>query len=202
MFGIIVQALAWLTFLIATIILGAWLRSNPNKSHAEITSRILHLLFWIFIVPLIGFGFIYPGISHFDKVLRLSSLPENLAISIIGALSLLIGMYLIIVSEIALIRFGKGVNALFLTKELVIYDLYQRLRNPMSLGFYLTSIGIGLLTGSTYLTLGALLIAIPAHIFYLKYFEEYELELRMGQPYVEYKQKVPCLLPKLFSRMR
>jgi len=32
-----------------------------------------------------------------------------------------------------------------------------------------------------------LLVVIPAHVFYLKHFEEYELELRMGQAYVEYK---------------
>jgi len=65
----------------------------------------------------------------------------------------------------------------------------------MSLGGYLIAVGIGLLIGSTYLTVGALLLFIPAHVFYLKYFEEYELELRLGQSYIEYKQRVPFLIP-------
>ena len=69
----------------------------------------------------------------------------------------------------------------------------------MSLGFYLGAVGIGLLFGSTYMTLGALLVAIPVHAFYLKYFEEYELELRMGQSYLTYRQQVPFLLPRLTS---
>ena len=48
------------------------------------------------------------------------------------------------------------------------------------------------------MTLGALLVVVPVHIIYLKYFEEYELKLRLGQPCVEYKQRVPFLLPGRF----
>jgi hypothetical protein len=39
---------------------------------------------------------------------------------------------------------------------------------------------------------------IPVHLFYLKYFEEYELELRLGPSYLEYKQQVPFLVPRWF----
>ena len=70
----------------------------------------------------------------------------------------------------------------------------------MSLGFYLGAVGLGLVVGSTYMTLGALLVVIPVHVFYLKYFEEHELELRLGQSYLEYKQRVPFLLPRWLSR--
>ena len=37
---------------------------------------------------------------------------------------------------------------------------------------------------------------IPAHIFYLKFFEERELELRFGESYMDYKQRVPFLIPR------
>jgi protein-S-isoprenylcysteine O-methyltransferase Ste14 len=40
---------------------------------------------------------------------------------------------------------------------------------------------------------------IPAHIFFLKYFEELELELRFGETYKQYKQTVPFLIPRLSS---
>ncbi len=65
----------------------------------------------------------------------------------------------------------------------------------MSLGLYLECVGIGLALGSTYLTLASLLAVMPAHIFYLKHFEELELELRFGQPYVQYRERVPFLIP-------
>jgi protein-S-isoprenylcysteine O-methyltransferase Ste14 len=117
-------------------------------------------------------------------------------------LGLLIGTHLIVVSSVALLLWGKGANAFWLTKRLVVGNIYERMRNPMSLGLYLWSVGIGLLVGSTYMTLGALLVVIPVHVLYLKYFEEHELALRMGQPYLEYKQRVPFLLPRWFSRQR
>ncbi len=42
---------------------------------------------------------------------------------------------------------------------------------------------------------GALVAIIPAHLLFLLYFEE--LELRLGQSYVDYKRRVPFLIPKL-----
>jgi len=37
---------------------------------------------------------------------------------------------------------------------------------------------------------------IPAHLLFLIYFEELELELRLGPAYLDYKQRVPFLIPK------
>jgi protein-S-isoprenylcysteine O-methyltransferase Ste14 len=41
---------------------------------------------------------------------------------------------------------------------------------------------------------------MPVHVFYLKYFEEFELELRLGPAYRDYKRRVPFLVPKLSSK--
>ena len=92
---------------------------------------------------------------------------------------------------------GKGANAFRLTKKIVETDIYKRTRNPMSLGYYLWSLSLGLITGSKLFTFVVLLGLIPAHIFFLKYFEEFELELRFGEAYRQYKQKVPFLFPKI-----
>lgn len=197
---IVLQVLVWLTWIAATVALGAWLRGNPSKRNAERSSRILHLLFWLGVVPPTGFGFLYPGLTGFDAELGLSPLPGYPLLRVLGALALLIGLLLIVVSNLALNLRGEGAGALLLTRQLVAGSIYGRTRNPMALGLYLAYIGVGLLAGSTYLTLGSLLGVIPAHLFYIKYFEEYELELRMGQPYLEYKQRVPFLLPRLGSR--
>ncbi len=50
---------------------------------------------------------------------------------------------------------------------------------------------------SNLVTLGALLGTIPARIFFLKFFEEAELELRLGEDEKQYKQKVPFLIPRV-----
>lgn len=195
MFIIVLQMLGWLIFLTGTLALGAWLRRNPGKSRAERMSRILHFLFWMGVIPPGILGVFYPGLTHFDRELGLSPLPRHGIMLAGGVLLLLMGAYLFVVSNIALNWLGRGASAFLLTRRLVVGTIYKRVRNPMSLGFYLGAIGIGLLVRSTYMTLGALLIAIPIHVFYLKYFEEYELELRMGDPYLEYKQRVPFLVP-------
>lgn len=198
-FTVILQGFGWLLFLGCTVIFGARLRRNPSQKAAEGLSRILHFVFWWAVAPPAGLAFFYPGLARLDRALGLGSLPRKPAVFAVGAIGILAGLYLIIVSNLALRRLGEGANAFRLTKRLVTGDIYERTRNPMSLGVYLVFLGTGLLTGSIYLTLGVLLVFIPGHIFYLKSFEEYELELRMGQPYLEYKRRVPFLLPRIGS---
>ncbi len=67
----------------------------------------------------------------------------------------------------------------------------------MSLGYYLIGLSIAFLSGSTLLTLYVLFGIIPAHLFFLKFFEELELELRFGESYKLYKQDVPFLFPRI-----
>jgi protein-S-isoprenylcysteine O-methyltransferase Ste14 len=202
MFTIILQLLGWITFIVASIILGAWLRKHPSKKGAERTSRILHFLFWVGVAPPVGFGFFYPGLTHFDSAIGLQSLPQSSTLQLLGTTVFLIGAGFILASNITLWILGSGANAFLLTKRLVAGGIYQWARNPMSLGFYLVAIGIGLLVESIFLTVGALLLFIPSHIFYLKYFEEYELGLRLGQSYVEYKKRVLFLLPRFNFRQK
>jgi protein-S-isoprenylcysteine O-methyltransferase Ste14 len=91
---------------------------------------------------------------------------------------------------------GQGSAAFFLTEQVVIRGVYLRTRNPMSLGFYMACVGVGLLAGSLAVTLGALLVITPVHLFNLKYFEERELELRFGQSYRDYRRQTPFLIPR------
>jgi len=195
-FIITLHALGWLAFLVYTILVGTWLRRNPCKRNAERTSRILHFLFWAGVAPPMGLGVFYPGLSHYDEIMGLPSLPRHSILLVVGSLAALVGVYLIVVSNAALMFSGKGTHAFWLTKRLVTTSVYKRTQNPMSLGFYLELVGIGLLVKSTTLTFGTLFIMIPIHVFYLKFFEAYELGLRLGQLYQEYRLKVPFLLPR------
>jgi protein-S-isoprenylcysteine O-methyltransferase Ste14 len=146
--------------------------------------------------------FAYPQVINCDSLLGISSLPFQSVVSVAGTVMMLIGFCIMAVSVVVLLDRGQGLPAFALTRKLAAKDIYQYTRNPMSLGFYILSGGLGFLSGSTFLTLCALILVIPAHVFYLKFFEEHELEIRFGQSYKEYKKSVPFLIPKFRGRTR
>jgi protein-S-isoprenylcysteine O-methyltransferase Ste14 len=197
---IILQVLGTTAFVVGTLVLGLVLRRHPTKQQAERISRVSHGFYWVALVLPGVIGIFYPGLSNFDEILGLPSLPERSVALALGSVAVLVGVYLIFASVVALRRLGEGANAFWLTQRLVTGNLYARCRNPMSLGYYLLCLGIGLIAGSTYVILACLLGILPAHIFNLLYFEEYELALRLGPSYLEYKRSVPFLIPRLGSR--
>jgi protein-S-isoprenylcysteine O-methyltransferase Ste14 len=194
---IILQAVGGLAFVLATLVLGAYLRRHPTKEQAERTSRISHGFFWLALALPGIVSVFYPGLTHFDEILGLPSLPARPLTLALGAVAVLAGVYLMFAAIGSLRRLGRGTNAFVLTKKVVTGSVYARTRNPMSLGYYLLCLGLGLLAGSTYVTLATLLGVVPAHLFNLVYFEEYELALRLGPSYVAYKERVPLLFPRL-----
>ncbi|MEW6183751.1 MAG: methyltransferase [Bacillota bacterium] len=162
---------------------------------------IMHFLGVTGIVMPMGFGFLYPGLTGFDRVLGIEPLPFRWLLAMLGVLLILPGLYLIIHSVTALGAQGKGAPAIIHSQAVVKSDVYELVRHPMSLGMYLAALGAGLMAGSTYLTAATALYFIPVHVFYLKYFEELELELRHGQSYNEYKQRTPFLIPRTLKRI-
>jgi protein-S-isoprenylcysteine O-methyltransferase Ste14 len=184
-----------LSFAGGTEILGTWLRKHPSKANAEKTSRIMHLLFFAGLATPPVIGLFYPGFTHFDELVGLKPLPWKPFFFTLGILLAIPGLYFMGITNRLLRVFGNGANAFRLTKRIVAEDIYKRTRNPMSLGFYLLALATGLVPGSTLVTLAVLVGVIPAHIFFLKYFEELELELRFGESYLQYKKSVPFLIP-------
>jgi protein-S-isoprenylcysteine O-methyltransferase Ste14 len=184
---------------VGAIVLGIWLRQNPSKENAERSSRVMHFLFFAGQIAPPIVAFFYPGISRFDELVGLNPLPMRPVFLGIGILFAIPGFYFMAVTNKLLRAIGNGTNAFVLTKHVVNADIYKRTRNPMSLGFYLLAIALGLVTGSTFATLAAVLGIIPSHLIFIKYFEEKELELRFGETYLEYKKTVPFLIPKFGS---
>jgi protein-S-isoprenylcysteine O-methyltransferase Ste14 len=133
-------------------------------------------------------------------LLNIPSLPFPVILKVIGVVMFVIGVVLASIAQILLLGIGEGFPLLSLTKKLTDNLLYERTRNPMLLGLYLTVVGMGLSAGSTFFTFWSLMALIPSNIFWLKYFEERELEMRFGQSYREYKQRVPFLIPS-FRKM-
>lgn len=189
-----------LIFVIGVAVLGVRIRQNPTKANAEASSRIAHFLFFAGLGFPILVSFFYPGITKLDELVGLSPLPTKTFFLAAGIIIGLPGLYFFVVSNRLLRSLGSGANAFRLTKLIVGNDVYRYTRNPMSLGYYLGAVGLGFITGSTSLTLVVLLGFIPAHLFFLKFFEEKELELRFGESYQEYKQQVPFLFPRFSGK--
>ena len=196
MFTLYLILIGLLLFAMGVGVLGAWLRRHPSKDNAEKSSRVMHFLFFAGLGAPIFTGIFYPGLTHFDELVGLNPLPWRIFFLALGIILAIPGLYLLAITNKLLRALGSGANAFRLTKRIVAENVYKRTRNPMSLGFYLWMLAVGLGSGSTFLTLAVLLGIIPAHIFFLKFFEELELELRFGTSYLEYKKNVPFLIPK------
>ena len=184
-------------FFLSTIVLGIFLRKYPSEKVRETTTMALHFIAFIAILLPVMIGIFYPGLTSYDDFLDIPSLPYRPLAVVLGVVLIPIGIFFVAVSTLALLEHGHGQAAFFLTKNVVEEYVYRLTRNPMSLGFYFGCLALGLLAGSTYFTLWLLIEVIPSHIFYLKFFEERELELRFGHPYLEYKKRVPFLIPKI-----
>jgi len=197
MLALYLALLGLLTFVVGAASLGLWLRRHPSEANARNSSRIMHFLFFAGLVASPLIAVFYPGMAYFDELVGLDPLPIRPLALAIGVILAIAGLYFLGISNRLLRVSGDGANAFRLTKRIVETDIYKYTRNPMSLGYFLCSLGLGLISGSTFAKLGALLGYIPAHMFFLKFFEELELELRFGESYRQYKRKVPFLIPRL-----
>lgn len=116
---------------------------------------------------------------------------------VLGGLLFLVGWYYMAASSWLLARVGKGAMAFKFPKLVVSSGVYDQVRNPMALGSYLSLLGLGLMAHSTYFFVFNLLVVVPSHIYFVRYFEEFEVELRLGEAYIKYKQRTPFLIPKM-----
>lgn len=200
MVTIVFQALGIAIFLIGTVWLGRSVRGVEGATPARHLSRVSHVLFWVCLM-LPGFGgLLSPGLRHYDELLGVPALPWRAAFTVIGAVLLAGGVGLTIGANRHLVRLGGGTAAFVLTERVVSEGVYRWSRNPMSLGFYMVCVGLGLVGGSTAVTVGALAIVAPVHMFNLRYFEEEELARRFGASYEAYRTRTPFLLPRFRQR--
>jgi len=102
---------------------------------------------------------------------------------------------LLVVANLAL----KGLGAPFyiaLSKKLAVEWLYAWTRNPMVLAALAFLLSLGIWYQSALFLLWVLLLFAPALLFFVKVYEERELELRFGASYLEYKSRTPMLIPR------
>ena len=93
----------------------------------------------------------------------------------------------------------KGLGAPFfiaLSRKLAVDWMYAWTRNPMVLAALAFLLSLGIWYQSVLFVLWALLLFAPALLFFVKVFEERELEIRFGASYLEYKSRTPMLFPR------
>jgi protein-S-isoprenylcysteine O-methyltransferase Ste14 len=112
------------------------------------------------------------------------------------ALSIITGTaFLLTVVNLAL----KGFGAPFfiaLSRKLAAAWLYGWTRNPMALAALAFFLSLGIWFQSAPFVLWVLILFAPALLFFVKVYEERELEFRFGAPYLEYKSRTPMLFPR------
>ena len=193
--GIYIQLIGCVALVICSITLGILLKKYPSKSLAVKITVIIYMVFiCAYFIPslYVLFG---PNFTHYDLMIGIPLSGFQTVFKIVGTVMSLLGIFFILVSFYALAISGRGLPAFVLSQKLATEGIYTFTRNPMSLGFYILIVAVGLLKGSIFFILWSLIVIIPAHICFLKFFEERELESRIGQPYIDYKKRVPFLIP-------
>jgi protein-S-isoprenylcysteine O-methyltransferase Ste14 len=115
-----------------------------------------------------------------------------------------IGLILVIITGAAclltVVNLGlKGLGAPFfiaISRKLASDWLYARTRNPMVLATLAFGLSLGIWFRSALFVLWVLILFAPALIFFVKVYEERELEIRFGEAYREYKAKTSFLWPR------
>ena len=165
---------------------------HPTTSGAVWTTTFVHFsLGFLFGVPIIRAVTTYPDWRGW--VLPIPTAIGLALVILTGAASLLV------VLNLAL----KGLGAPFyiaLSKKLAVDWLYAWTRNPMVLAGLALLVSLGIWFQSLLFVLWALFLFTPALLFFVKVYEERELELRFGASYLEYKDRTPMLFPRKPSR--
>jgi len=162
-------------------------RHQTTSSVAWITTFVHYALGFTFGVPIVR-----AVITHQDWSGWVPPVPAE-----IGLLLVIItgAAFLLTVVNLAL----KGLGAPFaiaLSRKLAVDWLYAWTRNPMVLAGLAFFLSLGIWFQSVLFVLWVLILFAPALLFFVKVYEERELEFRFGASYLEYKSRTPMLFPR------
>ncbi len=160
---------------------------RPTPEYLAWTTSILHIilmiLFGVSIIEAIKFFQIERGL--------VINLPVELGIVLLLITGTAAGLTVV---NLALSGLGAPF-AIALSKRVANRWMYRWTRNPMVFCTIATLLSAGIYFQSLYFILWVILLAAPSWIYFLKVYEERELEIRFGASYMEYKAKTPFLWP-------
>jgi protein-S-isoprenylcysteine O-methyltransferase Ste14 len=160
---------------------------HPTEGHAVWTTMFVHFgLGFTFGVPLVRAMATYQDWRGW-----ILPVPDEIGLVLVIITS---AAFLLTVVNLAL----KGFGAPFfiaLSRKLAAECLYSRTRNPMAIAGLSLFVSFGIWFQSALFVLWVLIVLAPAYIFFVKVYEERELEIRFGASYREYKSRTPNFFP-------
>jgi protein-S-isoprenylcysteine O-methyltransferase Ste14 len=163
----------------------------PSRRLAAIAAEAL------FFIVLIPWLLATAGLQA-DRALGLPRIANEQLSLRLGSPPIIIGLFFAIWSVSRLFSLGRGTPLpLMATQEIVVRAPYSYCRNPMAFGTILFYLGIALAIGS----FGALALAVlfaAGLLIYIRRTEEGELRQRFGAKYLEYRNRTPFLIPRLW----
>ncbi len=164
------------------------LDQHPTTSRAAwVTTFVHYILGFLFGVPIIRAVVTYQDWSGWV-------LPVPAGIGMLFAILSGAAFFLTVVN---LALKGSGAPfAIALSKKLATDWLYAWTRNPMVLAALAFLLSLGIWFQSVLFLLWVLILFTPALLFFVKVYEERELEIRFGASYLEYKSRTPMLFPR------
>ncbi len=164
------------------------LDQQPTPSRMPWITTFVHYALGL----LFGLAIIRAIETHQDWTVWILPIPTDIGYGLVMVTS---AITLLAVINLAL----KGLGAPFaiaLSQKLAMDWMYAWTRNPMVLASLALLVSLGIWYQSVPFVLWALLCVSPALLFFVKVYEERELELRFGASYLEYKAKTPMLFPR------
>jgi len=131
-----------------------------------------------------------------DRRLGLDALTPGIASILVGGILMAIGFFFGFWSILLQLTQGRGTPLPMMpTQGLLTNGPFRFCRNPMTFGTVSAYLGMAIAAATP---VGVALVFFLASLLlvYLKRVEEKELAERFGQPYLDYMQKVPFLLPR------
>jgi protein-S-isoprenylcysteine O-methyltransferase Ste14 len=161
---------------------------NPTTSRAMWITTFVHTS--------LGFTYGVPIVravtTHQDWTGWVLPVPTGIGLTLV----ILTGAaFLLVVVNLAL----KGLGApmfIALSQRLAVDWLYAWTRNPMVLAGLALLVSLGIWFQSALFVVWTFVLFTPALLFFIKMYEERELEIRFGVSYLEYKSRTPMLFPR------
>ncbi|WP_198153574.1 isoprenylcysteine carboxylmethyltransferase family protein [Thalassobacillus sp. C254] len=122
--------------------------------------------------------------------------PITILVVLIGAIIMILGLLLVILTIFQFATKGKGTLAPWdPPRKLVVSGPYQYTRNPMISGVVFILLGEVIIFGSIFLLVWFLFFTIVNYTYFIVG-EEPKLQKQFGEDYGEYKRNVPRLFPR------
>ena len=161
---------------------------DPTPASAEWLTTLIHAIVMI----LFGAAVIRAVTTYEDWRGWLIPIPVEVGL----LLAILTGAAALLAVLNLAVRGWGAPFAIALSRRLAIDWLYAWTRNPMVLASLAFLLALGIWLRSMFFVLWVCFLVIPALLFFVKVFEERELEIRFGIGYSEYKARTPMLIPR------